>query len=128
MKIVFAVFALGAVAISGATAANAQDYPAGLSSKYLACQSRAGNNTVQSGICAQTEVTAQDARLNKAYQQVMRQLASKPQARLTLRNEERSWIKRRDYECKVDQETINTACIVSKTASRANELESRIRF
>lgn len=123
-------FAIAAFAFAGAlgTNAHAQDMPEGLSQKYLACQSRAGGNTVQSGICAQTEIVTQDARLNKAYQQVMRQLANNPQERTALRNAERSWLKRRDYECKVDDQTIDTGCLVTKTAIRANELESRIRF
>lgn len=107
---------------------HAQDLPSGLSPRYLACQARAGGNTVQVGICAQTEIAAQDARLNKAYQQVMRQLANKPDERIALRNAERSWLKRRDYECKIDQQTIDNGCLVTKTADRANELESRVRF
>ncbi|MFV0623401.1 lysozyme inhibitor LprI family protein [Sphingomonas sp. ac-8] len=113
--------------VSG-SAALAQDDSSGLSPRYLACQARAGNNTVQSGICAQAEMTSQDARLNKAYQQVMRQLASKPQEKIALRNYQRSWLRQRDYECKVDQETINSTCLVAKTATRANELEEQIRF
>jgi uncharacterized protein YecT (DUF1311 family) len=66
--------------------------------------------------------------LNKAYQQVMRQLASKPEQRTALRNKQRSWLKARDYDCKVDQQTIDSSCVVMRTAVRANELESQIRF
>ncbi len=106
----------------------AQDGSSSLSAKYRSCQARAGGNTVQSGICAQAEMASQDARLNKAYQQVMRQLASKNAERLALRNKQRSWLKARDYDCKVDQETINNSCLVAKTAVRADELESMIRF
>lgn len=127
MKLGSAIAALALAAVFGSNA-QAQDMPEGLSQRYLACQSRAGSNTVQSGICAQTEIVTQDARLNKAYQQVMRQLANKPEERAALRNAERSWLKRRDYECKVDDQTIDTGCLVTKTAIRANELESRIRF
>jgi uncharacterized protein YecT (DUF1311 family) len=106
----------------------AQVEPAGISDRYTACQARAAANTVQQGICAQAEMASQDARLNKAYQQVMRQLTNTPQRRTALRAEQRSWLKARDYECKVDQETINSSCLVTKTATRANELESMIRF
>lgn len=127
MKLGFAITA-SIIAAACSASAHAQDVPAGLSQRYLACQSRAQGNTVQEGICAQTEIAAQDARLNKADQQVMRQLASKPQQRTALRNAERSWLKRRDYECKIDQETIDTGCLVTKTAERANELESQVRF
>jgi uncharacterized protein YecT (DUF1311 family) len=106
----------------------AQEETQGLSARYMACQTRAGGNTVQIGICAQAEMASQDARLNKAYQQVMRQLVSKPDQRIALRNAQRSWLKARDYECKVDQETINNSCLVRRTALRANALERQIRF
>lgn len=106
----------------------AQNATPGLSARYTACQGRAGNNTVQQGICAQSEMSAQDARLNKAYQQVMRQLANKPEQRTVLRSKQRSWLKARDYECKVDQQTIDSSCLAMRTAVRANELESQIRF
>ena len=122
------IAALAAVILSPASATFAQQSSPGLSAKYRACQSRAGSNTVQSGICAQTEMASQDARLNKSYQQVMRQMASKPAERVALRNEQRSWLKARDYDCKVDQETINSSCLVAKTAQRADQFEARIRF
>jgi len=127
MRLTLAI-AASALAIACTAGAHAQEMPAGISSQYLACHGRANGNTVQEGICAQTEIAAQDARLNKAYQQVMRQLASKPQERLALRDAERSWLKRRDYECKVDAQTIDSGCLVTKTAARANELESQVRF
>ncbi len=120
--------AIAAILLTPAGAALAQNGSSSLSAKYRACQSRAGGNTVQSGMCAQTEMASQDARLNKAYQQVMRQLANKPDLRNSLRNEQRSWLKARDYDCKVDSETINNSCLVAKTAVRADELETKIRF
>jgi uncharacterized protein YecT (DUF1311 family) len=116
------------VLVLAGASAHAQVAPAGLSDRYMTCQARAGSNTVQQGICAQTEMGAQDARLNKAYQEVMRQLAKTPDKRLALRTEQRSWLKARDYACKVDQETINNTCLVTRTATRANELERMIRF
>lgn len=115
-----------ALCLSGA--AVAQSTAPGLSARYTACQGRAGGNTVQQGICAQTEMSAQDARLNKAYQQVMHQLASKPEQRTALRSKQRSWLKARDYDCKVDQQTIDSSCLVLRTAVRADELESQVRF
>jgi uncharacterized protein YecT (DUF1311 family) len=102
--------------------------PVGLSPAYGACLTRARRNTVQLAMCEQTEMAAQDARLNKAYQQVMGQLAKDPQKQMTLRSEQRSWLKARDYGCKVDHQTIDSSCIVGKTASRANDLEKMIRF
>ncbi len=119
---------IAAIAFAPLSVAIAQDGPSSLSAKYKACQARAGGNTVQVGICAQAEMAAQDARLNKAYQQVMRQLANKDAERIALRTQQRSWLKARDYDCKVDQETINNSCLVAKTAIRADQLESKIRF
>jgi uncharacterized protein YecT (DUF1311 family) len=120
------ILAVAAMLCSSA-AALGQSATTGLSERYTACQGRAGGNTVQQAICAQTEIAGQDARLNKAYQQVMRQFATKPEQRTALRNPQRSWLKARDYDCKVDQQTIDSKCIVIKTAVRANELESQIR-
>ena len=102
--------------------------PRGLSPAYGACLTRARSNTVQLAMCEQTEMAAQDARLNKAYQQVMSQLAKDPSRQTALRNEQRSWLKERDYGCKVDDQTVDSSCVVGKTASRANELERMIRF
>jgi uncharacterized protein YecT (DUF1311 family) len=110
-----------------ATSALAQA-PQGLSERYAACRARARGNTVQDGICAQTEMAAQDARLNKAYQQVMHQLDRDPAKKIALRDAQRSWLRKRDYDCKVDHETIDDDCLVEKTATRANELETQIHF
>ena len=89
---------------------------------------RAGSNTVQVNMCAQREVAAQDDRLNKAYQRVMRQLANDPGAKTRLRDEERRWIAERDYSCKINGTTIDSGCVVLKTAARADVLESQVRF
>lgn len=125
MKSTF-VLALAVVAGTAAPAI-AQDSPH-LSAAFGACIGRAGNNTVQRNVCAQRESGAQDDRLNKAYQRVMRQLASNPYAKLALRDQERRWIAERDYTCKVNGDTVDSGCVVLKTAARADELESRIRF
>lgn len=124
----FQIMMTAAILVATGSPALAQVAPAGISDRYTSCQARAGSNTVQQGICAQSEIASQDARLNKAYQQVMRQLAKTPERRLALRTEQRSWLKARDYECKIDQETINSSCLVTKTAVRANELERMVRF
>jgi uncharacterized protein YecT (DUF1311 family) len=123
--------AVSAVAMALALAGSASAQPpmsAHLSATFLACYQRAGSNTVQRSVCAEREVGAQDDRLNKAYQQVMHQLAADPAAHARLRDEERRWIQERDYTCKVNGTTVDGACIVMKTASRADELESRIHF
>lgn len=125
MKSIF-VMAL-AVAAGTAAPAVAQDSPH-LSAAFGACMARAGNNTVQRNVCAQRESGAQDDRLNKAYQRVMRQLASDPARKQALRDQERRWIAERDYSCKVNSDTVDSRCVVMKTAARADELESQVRF
>ena len=99
-----------------------------LSAQFMTCLGRARANTVQRSVCAEREVGAQDDRLNKAYQQVMHQLAGDPAAHARLRDEERSWIHERDYTCKVNGDTVDSACVVMKTAARADELEGRVHF
>jgi uncharacterized protein YecT (DUF1311 family) len=124
IRLAAAAAVLIAVCASGARA----QAPQGLSANYVACHARAKGNTVQDNICAQGEMAAQDARLNKAYQQVMRQLAKEPEKKTALRDAERSWINKRDYDCKVDEHTTNEGCLVVQTAIRANELEKQVHF
>jgi len=119
------IIAIGTALLATGGAAQAQD---SLSREYETCMSRAGSNTVQSGMCAQKEITAQDGRLNKAYKQVMQQLASNPARRNALRDRQRSWIKARDYACNIDGGTFDMNCVVERTASRADTLEGMVRF
>lgn len=119
------IIAIGAAILATSGAAQAQQ---GLSSEYEACIGRAGSNTVQSGMCAQKEITAQDGRLNKAYKQVMQQLVSNPAKRNALRDRQRSWLKARDYSCNIDGGTFDMNCVVERTASRADTLEGMVRF
>ena len=108
--------------------AGARGYAQGsYSAEYNNCMGRA-HGTVQQGMCAQSELTTQDARLNKAYQQLMHQYASDPAKQGALRTEERSWLKKRDYQCKVDGNTIDNGCLMQQTAARADVLEGQIRF
>jgi uncharacterized protein YecT (DUF1311 family) len=113
---------------AASTMAQADALSTHLSPAFKACYQRAGDNTVQRSICAQREVNAQDDRLNKAYQQVMHQLARDPAVHTALRDEERRWISERDYACKVNNTTIDVSCVVIKTAERADLLESRVHF
>ncbi len=121
--LIFAVLA----ATGAAGPAIAQGSPH-LSAAFEACIGRAGANPVQRDVCAQRESGAQDDRLNKAYQRVMRQSANDPSAKLALRDQERRWIDERDYTCKVNGNTVDAGCVVLKTAARADELESQVRF
>jgi uncharacterized protein YecT (DUF1311 family) len=122
-----AVATVALTALAGAASAQTA-MSSHLSPAFTACLQRAGGNTVQRSVCSEREVGAQDDRLNKAYQQVMHQLANDPAAHTGLRDEERRWIQERDYTCKVNGNTVDGACIVVKTAARADELESRVHF
>jgi len=125
IKLAVGALALMAVAASASAQTAVSSH---LSPSFMACLQRAGGNTVQRSVCSEREVGAQDDRLNKAYQQVMRQLAKDPAAHDGLRDEERRWITERDYTCKINGTTVDGACIVMKTAVRADALESRVRF
>lgn len=125
MKVIAVISAMIVTGIGAS--ATAQESP-NLSAAYVRCMERAGGNTVQSGVCTQRESAVQDDRLNKSYQQVMRQLASRPAAKIALRDQQRRWIRERDYSCKINGDTIDTGCIVTKTALRADELERQVRF
>ena len=124
-RIAAAFLALSAVSTSASAQPSMSSH---LSPAFMACLGRAGQNTVQRSVCAEREVGAQDDRLNKAYQQVMHQLANDPAGHTKLRDEERSWIKERDYTCKVNGDTVDSACVVMKTAVRADDLEARVHF
>ena len=112
----------------GAASAQTPPMSSHLSPGFIHCLQRAGENPVQRSVCGERETGAQDDRLNKAYQQVMHQLAGDPAAHTALRDEERRWIQERDYTCKVNGNTVDAACIVMKTAMRADQLESRVKF
>lgn len=122
------VLIIAVLAMAGATIPAFAQGSTHLSAGFEACLGRAGTNTVQRNVCAQRESGAQDDRLNKAYQRVMRQLASNPSAKVALRDRQRRWIAERDYTCKVNGDTVDSGCVVTKTAVRADELESQVRF
>ena len=125
MKSILTMMLIAAAGTAGPAVAQHSPH---LSATFEACMGRAGTNTVQRQVCAEREIGAQDDRLNKAYQRVMRQLANDPKGRLALRDRERRWIAERDYTCKVNGDTTDSDCVVMKTAARADELESQVRF
>ena len=51
-----------------------------------------------------------------------------PAKKLDLRDGERSWLKQRDYSCKIDGNTVDDGCLMQKTAARADELEHQLKF
>ena len=107
-----ALTTVAAAFLALAPAAHAQYSP-----EYDHCIARAHNNLVQNGMCDQVELGKQDARLNKAYQQVMSQFPPNDPKRIELRDSERKWLKERDYSCKIDGQTIDDGCLMKKTAS-----------
>jgi len=85
--------------------------------------------TVDMMDCIGAETTKQDARLNKAYKEVMAEL--EPARKKSLQAAQRAWLKFRDANCGfyADPEGGSLAaiegnsCFMTATASRAKELE-----
>jgi len=79
--------------------------------------------------CISAETKRQDARLNKAYKEVMGQLSLTRKKHL--QEAQRAWIKYRDTNCNFYADpdggtmaTVNSSdCFLSATAARAKELE-----
>lgn len=101
----------------------------GLSKKYSVCMQQSGGITINMIDCSAAENKRQDARLNKAYKEVMAQLS--PVRKKELQTVQRVWIKYRDANCDFyadpDGGTLGivnaNSCFLQETASRANELE-----
>lgn len=85
--------ALAGLVVASRAPAHAQALPRGVSPDDSACHARAHGGTVQEDLCTPTEMVAQDARLDKAYGQVMKRLASESAGRQNLRTLEQAWIK-----------------------------------
>ncbi|WP_081422256.1 lysozyme inhibitor LprI family protein [Xanthomonas cannabis] len=81
--------------------------------------------------CNEGEYEYQNARLNKAYQALMRKLAA--DEKTELKQEERDWIKQRDALCRSNgalgggqaEELEDSSCMLNAAAARADELEKR---
>lgn len=101
----------------------------GLTRQYSICMDRSGGVTVNMLDCIGAETTRQDARLNRAYKDVMVSLT--PERKKQLQEAQRAWIKYRDANCNfyADPNVGTSAalnsndCFMSSTASRAKELE-----
>ncbi|WP_160165309.1 lysozyme inhibitor LprI family protein [Pseudogulbenkiania ferrooxidans] len=99
------------------------------SAEFRLCVQRAGSKDVQRSVCYQQEMAVQDARLNRAYQAVMK--GSSSVDKVALRQHQRSWIRQRDNECKEElggETVINSRCVMEKTDQRADELESKLSY
>ncbi len=101
----------------------------GLSKQYSSCMEKAAGVTSDMLDCISAETKRQDARLNKAYKEVMGQLSLTRKKHL--QEAQRAWIKYRDTNCNFYADpdggtmaTVNSSdCFLSATAARAKELE-----
>jgi uncharacterized protein YecT (DUF1311 family) len=100
-----------------------------LTKEFSACMDQSGGVTSAMLSCMGAETKRQDARLNKAYKDVMAQLS--PARKTSLQEVQRLWIKYRDANCHfyADPEggtaaSVNAAsCVMTATAARSKELE-----
>jgi uncharacterized protein YecT (DUF1311 family) len=101
-----------------------------LSKQFSACMDKAGGVTASMIDCMSTETKQQDAKLNKAYKDVLSLLS--PNRKRQLQEAQRLWIKYREANCKFyydpDGGTMARVsannCFMTATADRAKELES----
>ena len=101
-----------------------------LSKQYSVCMENPDSTTVSMIDCMSAETQLQDARLNKAYKELMASLTT--DRKTSLRTAQRLWIKYRDANCSFyyDPDGGSMArisandCVMTSTAERAKELES----
>lgn len=99
------------------------------SKKFTSCMDQTGGTTAGMVECIDAEARQQDARLNKAYKEVMAQLSAGRKKQL--QEAQRAWLKFRDANCAFyydpDGGTIARVeandCVMASTARRARELE-----
>ena len=100
-----------------------------LSQQYSTCMNQPDSTTVSMIDCMAAETKQQDARLNKAYKELMGTLSA--ERKKDLRTAQRLWIKYRDANCSFYYDPNGGSmarisandCIMNSTAERAKELE-----
>jgi uncharacterized protein YecT (DUF1311 family) len=100
-----------------------------LSKEFSACMDKSDGVTSNMLNCIAAETKRQDARLNKAYKEIMGQLSNERQKQL--QNAQRLWIKYRDANCGfyadpdggTSAQVSASECFMKATAERASELE-----
>lgn len=98
------------------------------SATYTRCMDKSGGVTVEMLDCTASEITLQDARLNKNYKTAMTALET-PQKTL-LRDAQRLWVKYRDANCGMYAQLtggtmdsiISADCVMGMTQQRADDL------
>ncbi len=101
-----------------------------LSKQFSVCMDKSGGVTAAMLDCIVSETKGQDARLNKAYKEIMGQLP--PARKKQLQEAQRAWLKYRDANCNFyadpDGGTMANVsasdCFMSVTATRAKEIET----
>ena len=94
------------------------------------CDRRGGSNASLMRCFSEPRI-AEDARLNRAYKAAMARLRT-PAQKMSLRDEQRAWIKDRDAECQPFYDETQygqqgklegEACVARRDRDRADELE-----
>jgi uncharacterized protein YecT (DUF1311 family) len=99
-----------------------------LSQGYKECMDKSEGVTSNMLDCIGNEINYQDKRLNESYRKVMSTL--NPSRTKKLQEAQRAWIKYRDENCNfyadsnggTMAEVVSSDCVLSSTASRAEEL------
>lgn len=116
------------------TLAVAVDADVLLSKEHHACMEKSGGVTVDMRACLSAELARQDARLNKAYQQLQRKLDAAAFGKL--KSAQRAWIAFRNANCEFagaqqGEGTLGPVivgdCHLQMTARRATELEQALK-
>jgi len=124
-----ALLVLPVILLSGPVAARAAEPK--YSPAYERCLAApAGQSTAGMIGCIGVELKAQDARLNRAYQDAMKRM-DLPRQKAALTKAQRAWIAFRDADCASlydpDWGTLSrveaNSCVLDRTAQRADALE-----
>ena len=100
-----------------------------LSQTYSNCMEKSNGVSVNMLNCDSAETAIQDAKLNKAYKELMKELS--PERKKELRSVQRLWIKYIDANCNYYADpdggslasVMASQCFMDSTTDRASELE-----
>lgn len=102
----------------------------GIRATYDVCINAAATAFTATQKCIENEYDYQDARLNRVYKKLMKQLSSPERSKLRI--EERKWITYRDQQCSTNDDDsqgyrlASNDCSLEQTAKRATMLEARL--
>lgn len=127
--VTFVTLSLGCGAISAGQSAQDFGGSIGLRPSFYKCTDTSGGVTQALLGCNAKELTYQNARLSRAYKELVSKANTEGQAKI--RDEESKWVTYRDYYCAPDVDGGTSAdvdsgsCAVEETARQAAALESR---